>query len=591
MMRLLAVLAVVVQAPMQGGISPDSAEALRDRARDAERAYEFLLRSMAPSRFGSSSSSKCDEVVGRFCLRYEGSGTRRPDPEVPGKVISARQLAVEMLRQAFAVFPHDLSTAGPLLRYLVEDGRAEEALAAARTFSWASGDSVWGPLLEGYALHAAGDDSLAEARFDEGLARVPRDARRRFERVSYLVAPKERKVYDALMDAEQEIYEEALWRLSDPLYLTPGNERRVEHIARHVWSRLLSDAPVVYRMQRWDDDLEQLTVRYGVPSSRERLVNWSAMISETMVEYFDPDQLAYVPETLRTEGFPGAPPPGDPWPLDNERARSGFAARSVRRLVHLDHQTSRFPVGDSVVLRVDGALAFDSAADPRSGVRAALFLLDRDYRHAQRQDGAARISGDTATATFEAVLPAERVVYSLELLEPESRLAGRARYAIDLSEISGPGPLLSDVVVAHPYGDGDLPTGRQDPELRPMTRLVVSPGDTLGLYAEAHRLMPAADDATHYAVRLRMRRATEPALLARAFGWIGRKLGLAEEREVPSLEFEGEGVAGHPAILAVDLPLGDLETGLYAIELTVIDLIADRSRTMTRLVRVGEPES
>src|SRR5690606_41904254 len=86
--------------------------------------------------------------------------------------------------------------------------------------------------------------------------------------------------------------------------------------------RILARAPVVHGMVRWGDDLQQLTVRYGVPYSRTRTA--STMTRESsIIEHFDPNQLADVPEDLLTRGPPPPPPPGETWALANPRARSG----------------------------------------------------------------------------------------------------------------------------------------------------------------------------------------------------------------------------------------------------------------------------
>jgi hypothetical protein len=92
----------------------------------------------------------------------------------------------------------------------------------------------------------------------------------------------------------------------------------------------------------------------------------------------------------------------------------------------------------------------------------------------------------------------------------------------------------------------------------------------------------------HYQVELRVGAAAEPSVLARAAGWLGRKLGLAKPKSTPRLAWEGEAPASTPAILAVDLPLHDLQPGLYAIELTVTDLVGRQRRSTTRLIRIED---
>ncbi len=586
---MLPLVLALFQAAWPPAIPADSAESLRGAARSAERRYEYLLRRYAPIRYGGGYGGECDEIVGRFCLIYDG-GEPPPEPDPPPpQVLRARRDVVEALRRAFAGLPGDLDTAGPLLRYLIEDGRADEALSAALTFAWATADSVWGDLLLGYAYHAAANDSAAERAFDAALARMSEKDRRRFESVEVFLTGRERGAYRGLSPDARARYEAQFWRLADPLYLLEGNERRAEHFARHVWGRLLSVTPRVSGVYAWGRDLEELTLRYGVPTARERVVGMYLHQPDSFIEHYQPDQLTFEPTALMTEGVPDTPPPGAPWTLEPERARSGYAPGMLRRMVPAEHQVVRYPAGDSVVLRIHGQMVVDSAVENGARVLAGLFLLDVDYSPTFERRGTVELNDSVALAALEARVAPGRYVYSFELLEEESRLAGRARYGIDVPGYPRRGVALSDPVIAAPFGGGALPSGRDDPALRPLARLVFEAGDTVGLYAEAHGLEAGPDGATRYAVELSVRRADEPSLLARAARWLGRRLGLTDDPVAPRLSWEGQGEGGRLAVLAVDLPLLELDRGLHELELTVTDLVGGTRFTSRRLIRIGEP--
>ncbi len=315
---LIALMAPVQMAPT---IPEDSLEEIRSVARRAEASFERLARRMAPVRLGGSDGSRCDEIVGRFCLIYDSGSLPEPEPE-PGRVIDARRAAIEALRHAFSYLPADFETAAPLVRYLVEDERAVEAVSAARMFALVTSDSIWGPLLLGFALHAAGNDTAAAQQFDAALGRIEQEEADHIRDVECLLGAGDRARYDDLDEGAQRGFEARLWALADPLYLTPGNERRNEHISRHVWSRILARTPIVTDMVRWGSDLEQLTVRYGTPTSRTRSPG-VGLREGGLTEHYGPDQLAYVPEDLLTRGYPPTPLPDAPWELANTHSRSG----------------------------------------------------------------------------------------------------------------------------------------------------------------------------------------------------------------------------------------------------------------------------
>lgn len=580
------ILALTLQ--LQAGVPADSVEAIREAARRAEARFERLARSMAPTDWGSGGGGHCDEIVGRFCLIFDEGRLPDPKPEA-ARVTDARREAIEALRLAFSHEPGRLETTGPLVRYLVEDERASEAVSAARTYAVLTRDSVWGPLLLGFALHAAADDSAAERHLDEGLARLPEAERRQILDVGWIVSPDDEDVYDATSGSARDSLERVLWRHSDPLYLTPGNERRAEHVARHVWSRILAMTPRVREMLRWGDDLDELTVRYGVPAARTR--TWGTIYREgSLVEHYDPDQLAYVQADLFAKGPAPVPPPGADWPLAEVRSRSGYAARTVRRLVALEHQVTRFPApAGGSVLRVDARLVLDSMASAEARrVVTALHVLDAaSLTPLAAVEDTVAVHGDTVRLALEADAGQSSVIYSMEALEPATRLGGRARYAVDLDTAEA-GFDLSDPLMAEAWPADGIPVGRADPNLRPHARLVFREGDEIGLYAEAVGLRAVAGER-RYRVELSIRRADRASFPARALSWLGRTLGLSSERPPPRVAWEGSAPGGaEPAVLAVNVPLADVSEGLYALVLAVTDAATGETRETTRIVRIEE---
>jgi len=165
-------------------------------------------------------------------------------------------------------------------------------------------------------------------------------------------------------------------------------------------------------------------------------------------------------------------------------------------------------------------------------------------------------------------------------------MAARARYAVDAEPYS-PGVLaLSDIVLARPFRDRPLPRDRSELRLSPLSSPEVHRGEAVGLYAEAHWLAPAEGGRTRYSVDVALHREDRPGLATRVARWIGRRLGLAGRPTVPRVTWTGEGVPGQPVVLALDLGVGNVEPGLYRVEMTVQDLVLGTRRTSSRLLSV-----
>lgn len=574
--------ALLLPLQIAAGPPPDSVEAIRREATRVEREFERLVRRLAPLEFGAAGGGECDEIVGRFCLRFDTGPPPEPKDEAT-RVTNARRAAIEALRRAFSFQAAEFTTSGPLVRYLVEDDRASEAVSAARTYAALTADSIWGPLLLGFALHAAGDDTAAERLFDEGLALLEPEEREQILDLEWLLGGDDRKAYRDMEPEEKRAFERRLWGHSDPLLLVPGNSGRAEHIFRHVYGRILARAPVVHGMVRWGDDLQQLTVRYGVPYSRSRTAG-TMMREGSVIEHFDPKQLAYVPDDLLTRGPPPPPPPGETWPLANPRARSGHAPAGMRKLQPLPHQLTVFPADDGWLVRVDAAFPLDSLVPGNIVARTGLWLLDSASAVVAEQTGSANAVGDTIPFQLGATVPGGSYVYDVEVLELKSELAGRARYAIEIPERSA-GIAVSDPLIAHAFGSTVLPADRDDAALRPLTDLTLTLGDTVGLFAEIHGLGAAAG-GSRYQVELTLRPADRASLPARVASWLGQRLGLSSADVPPRLAWTASAPDTGPAIVAVNLQLAGMDDGLHTITLRVRDEIGGGEAESTRLVKI-----
>lgn len=605
MTPFLAILVLPAQltAAQPVPLPEDSLARLRNSARRAEAAFERVSRNLAPYTWGGFDSRYCDEIVGRFCLRFDSASSRPPAAEA-GRVVDERRSAVETLRQFFAAAPHDRAAAGPLTRLLVSDGRAPEAVSAARAFAALSPDTLWGQLLLGFTHNAAGETRDAERAFVQAFARMDGETRRAWTDPEWLLDGGEARRVRGLPPEQRAEYERRFWILSDPLWLTDANERWIEHMSRHVEASLMDDVPVVGGMLRWGRDLDQLTIRYGTPSARAQVRGNQPWDPSSFIEYFDTAQRAYTPERLLTAGLPDPPAPGDPPLLYSARARSGYALRSVHRLVDLPHQGTRFLAPDGrVVLRVDAALprplpdtATDALVDapvdapswPTDGrtrtarVDVGLFVYDSAFtRRTRVVRDAGPWPADTLYFTLAAAVPPDRLVYSVEALDTVSRIAGRARYAVD-AFVPGAGVLVSDLLIARPFGDA-LPRHRNDPLIAALPELVVPRGGTVGVYAEVYRVDAAT--ARDLTVEFSLEPADAEGVLGRFARWLGRRAGVAGPREDPRVSWLEEVDAG-VHVLAVNIPVDRQHAGRRRLVLRITDPVSGAVTETDRVILI-----
>ena len=324
-------------------VSFDSAAVL-ERARAAQREFETLRRGSLPLDRGDG-RGPCDVKIGRFCYWYAPT-TEEPLPEPP-RIDDARAVLLDALADAARLSPREPWIAGQRVRYLVEHGRPNAALAAARE---CLADAWWCTALEGFALHAADGDAHADVAFAKALELMPAEERCRWTDLSVVLGD-EAGPYTKLPCDAREARNTRIWWLARPLYTRPGNDLRVEHYARRVMVRMLQDAETPHTSP-WGPDLAEMIVRYGWP------VHWTRPSGRPTDER---------PAALGHERSPSwwffasndVPPA---WDLGRERPWARYAPPWAAEFstIH-EAQIARFRRGDSSVTVAGFDLSTDTA--------------------------------------------------------------------------------------------------------------------------------------------------------------------------------------------------------------------------------------
>jgi len=451
-------------------------------AEDRQREFEERRRSHLETTWGRP-VTRCDEVVGRFCL-WHSEGRSWEPPEEPAPVREARRRLLAALDSAARRIPGDPWVAGQRVRYLLEDGRFDAALEAAgacRAASW------WCRALTGLVHHRAGRYRDAENSFESALDAMERERACRWRDLRDLLEGDLRDTFDDRSCGERAALEERVWWLADPFYLVRGNDRRAEHFSRWVLDRTQREAETPSGV-RWGEDLQELLVRYGWPVGWERDVSTDAPGTSVISHYPDPAR-RWMPGEARHVTAPESIPE-DGWPLDPPDPNSEYSPRYVRAFGTLHAMVSRFRRGDSTLVvaayqlepeAVEGEGRNADTVRVRGWVRSGLFL----------DEGPGRPPAATTSRTLgrRGVLAARSLaggrLLSLEVLAPADSVAARLRHGVRLPSMPEESVAVSDLMLVQAEAD-TLPPGLERVISRARPIGTYRPGQRVGLYWEVY---------------------------------------------------------------------------------------------------------
>ena len=114
----------------------------------------------------------------------------------------------------------------------------------------------------GLVHYRTGQSDAASKSFETALKYADDKVRYAFENLDLFLPPEEKAAYQQ----DPIAYSSRYWTSKDPRFLTPYNERKLEHYARLVYADLLYGAPRI-DLRGWETQRGQILVRYGVPVS------------------------------------------------------------------------------------------------------------------------------------------------------------------------------------------------------------------------------------------------------------------------------------------------------------------------------------
>jgi hypothetical protein len=523
----------------------DSAE-ISQRARDLQAKFERRRRQMLP-RFYVGGAEHC-LIVGRFC-EWHPNLSDYVVPDEGKNIVRARAELLRELEKASAELPGDDWIIGQRVRYLTEghDTSAAGVARSCRATRW------WCDALLGLALHVGGNYAGSDSAYAVALDGMPSPVRCHWLNLAPLLDDDIRDTYKKMSCGQREAADARIWWVADPLFMTPGNERRTEHFSRVLHTALQQDAANTYGSS-WGGDLAELILRFG----------WAEKWTQEPSQSIYPESKAAITGHEREPGYhfflTQQPPDRLALIVDSVfdiyqfPPREQYAPVYTRAFVRLDAQVARFRRGDSTKV----VAAYDVSADTIFGRRkfaAALVAM-----------------GDEATTPSKTVLaesPAKNVLtvstpwkeqlIGVELLANDS--AGAARWRSGFAEIPLDSGIVSVSDLLFVDGEPSLPGDLNEAIPRAHGGTTFRRDRKIGLFWELYGKIPA-DSALPISLTIT---PVDESLLRRTF----RALRIAPKLSPLNIRWQENGASGVLSARSVLLDLSLVPAGKYAVKLEV----------------------
>jgi hypothetical protein len=597
-----------------GSSAPDSERTLHEAQvalRFFQRRYRIFVGQSAPLRVAYS----CTSDVPPYCYGPDNGGIPygwnlgalpvafpTADTVVPKdlrkKVQGFLKEALKDLDALQKKSPGDRWIVGQRVFQRVGDRRFEEALGVARS---CRSNRWWCAALAGYVHVLLNNTAQADSAFDVALHALPDDQRCVWEDISDLVyGDPDRDWYRDLSCAEREQANETLWWLADPLYMTPGNERRTEHYYRVVYAMLFDDAREVLPYREVGPKAPRWPAAPRIPS----LPNWSPASGPELWDrdLWDFGALLPLARSLGTPGYlvvGGKDAPDQfllqfpqptyhflpaltavqapmhattaSWTVDDARAPERYHPR-LGYFASLQYQIGYFRRGDSarVVAAADvngGALRLGDS----TRLLAAALVLSRSATDPKRLVPSAR---QVAVPRYDVITTRDSTLVSVEAIAAGYG-AERARFAAGPPRMPAQRVAMSDLVLLDRPDLVPLTLDAAAPHLAP--NVTVAEGSAAGVFWEMYGL--SGDDTVHFTLSSTERGSSVFARLGRLLGVTSQPSNLGVSWvELPKARRAVEG-------RSVSVDMSSLKVGTYDLHLE-IQVPGQESVTVAREVRV-----
>ncbi len=524
----------------------------------------------------------------------------------------------EMIEHYRAALRFDQMHVGASIRlmgHLVDELRLGEYMSIARRLRAKYPERPLPYLYMGLGLHVAGREEAASEAFEEGLKRLPEEEREQVESLAEVMRREDAREYERMDDDQRTEFHDRYWALSDPLYLTDANERRLEHLSRVAYADLRYSAPEA-GLRGWQTDQGIIFVRYGHPMSIASFGaspyvtgNPYAVGQRSIIWSYGYDGPVFIFRQM--PGYMNARFAGDyKFVAENYRyLQPAVYANipSIPELLEMPIQLARFrgETPDEVALEVHAALPLEEFArdlDLDEGeIETGLFLVNADGEKIVRRTNTEVLEYDESPdideyRSWRLILPpGEELIAAVEARDAVTWRSAAAREPFTVEAYPDDSLSVSDILVADYIKPlVEEPVKRLDYEVWPNAALKYNSGDPVHIYYEIYGLDTDSEGFASYdvSIQVRVKAITRSGLgaivgeLADAWGFsiVGDdRLELQFSREV---KMDGrDRVTEYLSLDPQEVPAGH-----YEIRLRIWDNLAERMGRRLRTFEVVNEE-
>ncbi|HEY2824345.1 MAG TPA: GWxTD domain-containing protein, partial [Gemmatimonadales bacterium] len=428
--------------------------------------------------------------------------------------------------------------------------------------------------LSGLVQHELRHDSLASLEFGQALIRMSDTVVASYDNIDDLLEPAQQEWFAHADPMVRSRAVGAFWNSLDPLYVTPYNERKLEHYARVASADLLFGSRTIGEIGS-RSFAGKIWVRYGRPLNMRELTSSGGRV--VFWNYGGDADITFIRGTTRTSYRGSDDAIAYARELSTVRPQGYQTTNFIDSVEALDHQIVRFRGADGT----GQVLLYAAVPDKFSEqTKAAAVLLDAQFQAVGEWRGPRPTVGGIRRQ-FNGVRTG---LYSLtvELWDASPRRLGRGRDTLSFRPDTTQALQLSDLLLAASIEAGPngntRTAGREALNIIPLYGTTLTQNNPLALYWEIYGLK-LNGDRVQYSVTVQVEDAQKHPMLARL-------LGVTGQDKAPKITYDGNRQPANGRVAEWLAISSDLTPGPYKVLVTIEDKNARTTRTVERALTV-----